>query len=54
MVDTVDRTDRDIAHEPQVPFPGRLAGVKMGSGCLPTPTFPWDLVSPHMSLAPGL
>jgi len=30
------------SREPQVPFPGRLAGVKMGSGCLPTPTFPWD------------
>jgi hypothetical protein len=45
---------RARSHEPQVPFPGRLAGVKMGSGCLPTPTFPWDLVSPHMSLAPGL
>jgi hypothetical protein len=29
-------------HEPQVPFPGRLAGVKMGSGCPPTPTLPWD------------
>ena len=28
--------------EPQVPFPGRLAGVKMGLGCPPTPTLAWD------------
>ena len=32
----------DIPFEPPVPFPGRLAGVKMGSGRLPTPMFPWD------------
>jgi hypothetical protein len=33
---------RARSREPPVPFPGRLAGVKMGSGRLPTPMFSWD------------
>ena len=31
-----------LLNEPPVPFPGRLAGVKMGVGRLPTPMFSWD------------
>ncbi|MBS4727527.1 hypothetical protein MSM1_03880 [Mycobacterium sp. SM1] len=30
-----------ISHEFPIPSGGRLAGVKMGSGRLPTPMFPW-------------
>ena len=36
-----------------LPFRGRLAGVKMGPGCLPTPVSSLGRMSPVISLAPG-
>src|ERR1700752_2376107 len=39
--------------EPPVPFPGRLAGVKMGSGRLSTPMSILGPANPHLSLGAG-
>jgi len=43
----------DISFEPPVPFPGRLAGVKMGSGRLSTSMSILGPANPHLSLGAG-